>query len=115
MKLAIPCDENKEWNSTVGYHFGRVPFFAIWDEESDHLEMIDNKSSHRGGTKLPADFLAEKCNGIICKGIGSRAISLCNNLGVKVYLGAGDTVESTIDLFKRGELREATLDEGCKH
>lgn len=115
MKFAIPVEDNKGLNSEIGFHFGRVPFFVIWDEEEDSINVIDNRSSHRGGAKLPAEFLADHCNGILCSGIGSRAISLCKEHGVRVFMGASGTVKETIELFKSGKLNEASPDEGCQH
>lgn len=115
MKFAIPVENDNSWNSEIGYHFGRVPFFVIWDEEEDSINIIENKSSHRGGTKLPAEFLADHCNGILSSGIGSRAITLCKQYGVKVFMGATGTVKETVELYKAGKLNEASPDEGCQH
>jgi predicted Fe-Mo cluster-binding NifX family protein len=115
MKYAIPILESNGKKSRVGEHFGRVQFYAIWDADDDSIEIVRNESSHMGGRGLPAEFLANICNAIICKGIGSRAISLCNQLGVKVFMGAAETVEETIDLFKNGVLKEASANEGCLH
>jgi predicted Fe-Mo cluster-binding NifX family protein len=115
MKYAIPIDNMESWDSEIGYHFGRVPFFAIWNDEDDSLDIIENKSSHRGGTKLPAEFLADHCNGILCSGIGSRAISLCKQYDVRVFMGATGTVKDTVEMYKAGKLNEASPDEGCQH
>lgn len=115
MKFAIPIEEDNSWNSKIGFHFGRVPFFAIWDEEENSVNIIENKSSHRGGAKLPAEFLADHCNGILCSGIGSRAISLCQQFNVRVFMGATGTVQETVELYKAGKLNEASPDEGCQH
>ena len=115
MKIGIPVDDKNDWDSAVGYHFGKVPFFAIWDEETDKLEIIDNTSSHRGGQKLPPEFLADKCNVMICGGIGSRAIELFNGFGIRVFMGAEGTVKTTIEAYKKGLLKEVLPSEGCQH
>jgi predicted Fe-Mo cluster-binding NifX family protein len=115
MKFAIPVEDDKGWNSKIGYHFGRVPFFVIWDEKENSVNTIENRSSHRGGAKLPAEFLADHCNGILCSGIGSRAITLCQQHNVRVFMGATGTVEETVNLYKAGKLKEANPDEGCQH
>ena len=115
MKYAIPSLGDKGLDEELGYHFGRSPFFTIWDEETNEIEIIENRSDHFGGKGLPAEFLKEHCNGLICGGIGSRAISLCSQLGLRVFVGAEGKISKVIADFKEGKLREATTDDGCKH
>lgn len=115
MKYAIPVIDNNDRNSLVGEHFGRVPFYGIWDEETDTLEIIPNKSNHFGGVGLPAEFLATKSEAIICRGIGRKAIELCNQLGVALFVEATGTIQETIDLLKSGKLKRADQNDGCAH
>ena len=115
MKYAIPSNGNRGIEDELNVHFGRAPFFTIWDEDTGNIEVIANESDHFGGVGLPAEFLKNHCNGIICGGIGSRAISLCEQLGLRVIVGAGGSVKQVISDFKEGKLREATPGDGCKH
>ena len=115
MKYAIPVLNDNGWDTSVGEHFGRVPLYCIWDDESDTIVIIPNASNHFGGVGMPAEFLATKADGIICKGIGAKAIDLCNNLGLKLYVGAPDTVRETVRFMKEGKLPEATRKDGCSH
>ncbi|MHA1399873.1 MAG: NifB/NifX family molybdenum-iron cluster-binding protein [Candidatus Heimdallarchaeaceae archaeon] len=115
MKYAVPIMEKNGWESNISAHFGRCPFYAIWDEETNELEIIENNSSHFGGVGMPAEFLANHCNAIICSGIGSKAIQLSEQLGVAVYVGAEGTVRQTIENFKNGVLKQATSNDGCHH
>jgi predicted Fe-Mo cluster-binding NifX family protein len=115
MKYAVPLDNRDGWDSYVGQHFGKVPYYAIWNEEDDSLDIIHNGSNHRGGVGMPMEFLADKCSGVLCKGVGARAVALGNQLNLEVYMGAVDTLKDTISLFKEGKLRKATADDGCRH
>lgn len=115
MKYAIPIIDKNDRSSLVGEHFGRVPFYGIWDDENDSLEIIPNESNHFGGVGMPAEFLASKSEAIICKGIGRKAIELCSELGVTLYVGAADTIQETIDLLKSGKLKRADQKDGCAH
>jgi len=112
-KYAIPTDGTRGWDEIVCSHFGRSAYYAIWDDETNELEFIANESEHFGGRGMPAEFLADKCNCIICSGIGSRAIALCNQLGLSVYVGANGTIRETIEAFKAGRLTLATEADGC--
>ncbi len=115
MKLAIPTETRDGLDAVICPHFGRAPSYVIWDEESDTIEIIDNKSNHFGGTGMPAEFLAKHSDGVICGGIGSRAISLCAQLKYKVFTGAEGTVKETIENYKKGLIKEANLGDGCGH
>ncbi len=115
MKYAIPTIGNKGLEDELNGHFGRAPFFAIWDEETEVIEVIANESNHFGGVGMPAEFLAKHCDGIICGGIGMKAISLCEQIGLRVLVGADGSVKKVISDFKEGKLREATPGDGCKH
>lgn len=115
MKYAIPSIGNKGLDDQLDGHFGRAPFFTLWNEETDEIEVIENRSDHFGGIGLPAEFLTKYCNGIICGGIGTRAISLCEQLGLRIMVGANGTVRQVISDFKEGKLKEATPGDGCKH
>ncbi|MHA1217246.1 MAG: NifB/NifX family molybdenum-iron cluster-binding protein [Candidatus Heimdallarchaeaceae archaeon] len=115
MKYAVPLDNKDEWGSIVGQHFGHVPYYAIWDDETDTIDIIENRSNHKGGIGLPMEFLADKCDVVICKGAGARAVSLGAQLGLEVYMGAQGSLKDTINFFKEGKLHKATQDDGCKH
>ena len=115
MKYAIPIDTKDDLNSIVGQHFGHVPYFAIWNEEDDKIEFIENRSNHKGGVGLPMEFLAPHCDGVLLKGAGAKAVMLGNQLGLHIYMGADGTVKDTMQKFKNGELYEATKDDGCRH
>lgn len=113
MKYAIPVEGTKGLNEIVCPHFGRAEYYVIWDDETNSVETIRNESEHFGGRGMPAEYLASKANAILCAGIGSRAIALCNQLGLGVYVGAQGTVQDTINLLKEGKLRLATDTDGC--
>ncbi|MCE7741591.1 MAG: dinitrogenase iron-molybdenum cofactor biosynthesis protein [Candidatus Heimdallarchaeota archaeon] len=115
MKYAVPLDTKDDINSIVGMHFGHVPFYAIWNDENDEIDIIDNKSDHKGGSGLPMEFLANHCNGVLLKGAGARAVMIGQELGLAIYMGADGTLKDTIQRFKDGTLHLATKDDGCSH
>ena len=46
MRILIPVLENRGKESRVSPHFGRAPYFALYDSETEKLEIIENKSEH---------------------------------------------------------------------
>ncbi|MHA1955160.1 MAG: NifB/NifX family molybdenum-iron cluster-binding protein, partial [Candidatus Heimdallarchaeaceae archaeon] len=69
MKYAIPTKGNKGWEDEIDHHFGKAPFFTIWNEKTSEIEVVENVGEH-SGVCLPVDFLVERCNALICGGIG---------------------------------------------
>ena len=115
MKYAMPSKGNRGLNDELAYHFGRAPYFTIWDEETNEIEIVENRSDHFGGKGLPAEFLKQHCDALICGGIGSRAVALCSQIGLRLFVGAEGMISKVISDFKEGKIREATRDDGCKH
>ncbi len=115
MKYAIPSKSNTGLNDFVEEHFGRALYFTIWDEETDSISVVANQSNHFGGTKMPAEFLSEYSQAIVCSGIGTKAIQLCQTINMKVFVGASGTIQETIEKIKAKELQEATATDGCAH
>ena len=79
MRYAIPVEGTKGLDELVCPHFGRAEYYVIWDDETNSIEIVRNESEHFGGRGMPAEFLASKANAILCAGIESRAIDLCNS------------------------------------
>jgi len=115
MKIAIPTMGNSGWEDRVGEHFGRVPYYAVIDTKTDELSFLDNSSEHMGGRGLPARILSEHgIDEMVCQGLGRRAISLFDENGVKVYIGAYGTVKDAYEAYKGGALKVACEGDGCQ-
>jgi predicted Fe-Mo cluster-binding NifX family protein len=115
MKVCIPTNGNKGLEENVGEHFGRVPTYTIVDLENNDVKVIPNTSNHMGGTRNPPEILAEQgVNIMICQGLGRRAISMFNDFGIHVYIGARGTVEDAIESYKQGSLQKANEGDACQ-
>ena len=115
MRLCIPSETTGGLEDQVGYHFGRVINYTIFDDTSNQVEIIENTSSHRGGTKLPAELLRDhNVDVMICGGIGRRAIQLFEQYGVEIYIGAQGIVKDVIEQFKQNKLQMATNKDACQ-
>jgi len=115
MRISVPSMGNKGLDDMVGQHFGRVPYYAVFDTETDKVEIVDNTSTHMGGQGYPPELLhAHKVDVMLCSGLGQRAVEMFEQLGIMVYVGAMGTVKDTIEAWKRGELQEVTDETVCK-
>jgi predicted Fe-Mo cluster-binding NifX family protein len=106
----------KGLDEAVGEHFGRVPFYTVFDTETEGVEVFSNTSEHMGGVGLPPELLARAgAQVLVCRGLGGRAIAMFEELGVRVFVGASGTVRDVVRLYGEGKLREATDADACAH
>jgi len=110
MKILL-TSKGTEWNSKIDPRFGRTEYFFIYDEESDEVEIYDNraiaKESHGAGPKTAQKMTEYDVNVLITgNGPGGNAASVITQTGIKVIAGAGEmTVKEAYDAYKKGELK----------
>ena len=114
MKICVPTMGENGLNNLVGEHFGRVPTYTIVDLDTDNVKVIPNTSHHMGGQVDPPEIMArEGVNVMICQGLGRRAITMFEEFGIEVYIGASGTVKDAVDAFKQGRLQKASINDAC--
>ena len=114
MKICIPTMGENGLNNLVGEHFGRVPTYTIVDLDTDDIKVIPNTSHHMGGQVDPPEIMArEGVNVMICQGLGRRAITMFEEFGIEVYIGASGTVKDAVEAFKQGTLQKASEGDAC--
>jgi len=101
-------------DDVVGEHFGRVPTYTIVDLETNEVKVIPNTSEHMGGAGYPPEIMArEGVTTLICRGLGQRAISMFDETGIDVYIGASGTVKDAITDYRQGRLQKAGVGDAC--
>ena len=114
MKICIPTMGENGLDNLVGEHFGRVPTYTIVDLDTDDVKVIPNTSHHMGGQVDPPEIMVrEGVNVMVCRGLGRRAITMFEEFGIEVYIGASGTVRDAITAFKQGRLQKASIDDAC--
>ncbi|MFA5406576.1 MAG: NifB/NifX family molybdenum-iron cluster-binding protein [Candidatus Nanoarchaeia archaeon] len=109
MKLVIPTN-----GAIVAEHFGHCKTYTFLDENGKLIEVIKNTSEHMGGVGLPPELMkAHDADILLCRGIGLRAIKLCNSLGIKVYIGQASTINELFNLWENNKLTEAGDEAAC--
>ncbi|MBN1156633.1 NifB/NifX family molybdenum-iron cluster-binding protein [Candidatus Woesearchaeota archaeon] len=115
MKIVIPTEGKDGESDLVSEHFGRCRTYTFLNDEGEVMEVIDNTSEHMGGTGLPPELM--KLHGadiLLCQGLGPRALSLCNEFGIEVYVGRANTVKDIFDKWKNKQIKKATNNDVCK-
>ena len=115
MKVCVPTLGYDGWEEKVGGHFGRVPTYTIIDTETNEVRVIENTSEHMGGTGLPPELMRQHgADILLCKGLGTKALQLCNQLGIEVYVCQGDTVKEIFEMWRSKRLKRASYEDACR-
>ena len=113
MKIAIAASgDNKE--SLIDPRFGRCPFFALVETETDQLEFVKNEATQafRGAGISAAQLVVDKgAEAIVSGNLGPKAAQVLTQAGIKLFLGVTDlTIEQVMEKLKKGELKESDPD-----
>jgi predicted Fe-Mo cluster-binding NifX family protein len=115
MRIVIPTDDKKGLIDNVAEHFGRCKTYTFLDEKGEVIEIIENTSEHMGGIGLPAELMKDHgANVLLCKGLGPRALNLCNELDIIVYVCQAETVKEIFKLWKNKRIKKAGLEDVCE-
>ena len=115
MKIVIPTDNKKGLEDTVAEHFGRCLTYTFLNEKGKVIEIIDNTSEHMGGIGLPPELMKKHgANVLLCRELGPRALSLCEQLGIDVYVCQAKTVKEIFEMWKNGKIKKAGVEDVCE-
>jgi len=115
MKIVIPTDGKRGVEDSVAEHFGRCNTYTFLDENGKVVEIIDNTSEHMGGHGLPPELMKRHgAKVLLCKGLGPRALNLCGQFGIDVYVCHAETVKEMFRKWKSDELKKAGAGDVCE-
>ena len=114
MKIIIPTNGKKGMQDMVAEHFGRCQTYTLLDEKGNLLKIIDNISEHMGGVGLPPELMKKHgADILLCKELGPRALDLCQQLGIDVYVWQAKTVRDIFEMWKNKKIKKAGLEDIC--
>jgi len=115
MKIVIPTNDKNGLENKIAEHFGRCNTYTFIDENGKVIETIPNTSEHMGGVGLPPELMKKHgANILLCRGLGSRALNLCAELGIEVYVCQAETVKEIFELWRNNKIKKADTDDACK-
>jgi predicted Fe-Mo cluster-binding NifX family protein len=115
MKIVIPTNNKKGLKDTIAEHFGRCETYTFLDENGKVVEIIANTSEHMGGIGLPPELMKKHgADILLCKGLGSRALNLCGELGMEVYVYQAEKVKEIFEMWRNNKLKKADPEDACK-
>jgi len=111
MKIVFTA-KGANWGSVIDSRFGRTDYFFVYNEESDEVSIVDNRSiintAHGAGPQTAQKLFELKPDVLITgNGPGGNAARVLAQGNIKIYVGAGDmTVKDAYEAYKKGELKE---------
>jgi predicted Fe-Mo cluster-binding NifX family protein len=115
MKIVIPTDGKEGLDDKIAEHFGRCNTYTFLDENGKILEIIDNTSEHMGGVGLPPELMKKhSANVLLCRGLGPRALNLCREFNIEVYVQPAETVKEIFEMWKNNKLQKASSEDVCE-
>ncbi len=115
MKICIPTQDANGLDSMIESHFGRADYFTFVETDTNQVNSMENRGSHKGGNRTPAEIIAdEKPQVVICGGMGPRAIQIFESKQISVYNGASGSIKKILDDFQAGRIQRASGDTACQ-
>jgi len=115
MKIVIPTNDKKGLDSKIAEHFGRCLTYTFLNKKGEVAEIIDNTGEHMGGSELPPELMKKHgADALLCRDIGPRAINLCKELGIGVYIYQAETVKDIFELWRNNKLKKAGVEDACE-
>ncbi len=116
MKYLI-ASEGNGIDGIVSSHYGRAPYFLVYDDETKKLDAKAND-----GTLDPHMVIHDSAKAgvqkMICGGIGPHAFQVAEKFKVEVCITSGITVREAVGLASEGKLpvtKEPTVHHHHEH
>ncbi len=107
--IAIPSEMPGGLDAGVGQHFGHCDIYTLVDACDGKIvavRTLENVPHQQGGCMAPVNHLAQNgVNVLIAGGMGMRPLMGFQQVGIKVYFGAGaPTVGQAVNALLAGAL-----------
>lgn len=111
MRVAVSSVDAGGLDGRVSPHFGRCPYFTMVEVDGGVIEGVTvvanpHYEDHRPG-QVPAFVASKSADLIVAGGMGRRAITMFERLGIGAYTGAQSTVRDAVEAALGGHLEEA--------
>ena len=87
MKIAMPVDD-RSIETNISQHFGRAPYFLIYDTESKESVFADNSaaaSQGGAGIKAAQTIVDNKVSALLTPRCGENAAGVIKASNIKMY------------------------------
>ncbi|MGC8925809.1 MAG: NifB/NifX family molybdenum-iron cluster-binding protein [Calditerrivibrio sp.] len=116
MKYAIPLAKDEGINSRVYGHFGSAPYYGIYDDTTDSLQVIHSKNSHGSHGSCHSTTILKRLgvDAVICGDMGHNALLKFKNMGINVYYCPDQlTVKELVQKARENQLEKFDINDSC--
>jgi len=94
--------------SQIDDRFARAAYFLIYDDETQHLDVIENSEelSHGAGPKAAQIAIDNACCCLLSAIPGENAIKAIKAAGIEVYEAAGLSANEALEKLKANQLKK---------
>jgi len=115
MRIVIPTESEKGLEDKMAEHFGRCPTYTFLDEKGKVIKIIKNTSEHMGGSGLPPELMKKHgAQVLLCRGLGPRALDLCRELEIKIYVADIKSVKKIFADWQNNKIKKADTEDICE-
>ncbi len=116
MKFCIPALDGPALDTRLSPHFGRTPWFVVYDNERGEMETVPNE---------PEEFTETHCvsvsrlqglgiNAVVCGGMGKRSLANIEDGGMAVFLSKKERVWEVLGEIQAGKVKRLRSEEACE-
>ena len=107
MKVAVTTTDNYGGKAKISSRFGRAPYIAIIDVETQNLKFISNSaanSSSGAGVKAAQIIADEEVEVLIVPRIGPKAFKGLEQAGLDIYITQENTINEALSEYQNDNL-----------
>jgi predicted Fe-Mo cluster-binding NifX family protein len=115
MKIAVTAENDNGFASNVNPHFGRSPYFAIVDTQTDEIDLVKNEAARASGGAgvSAAQLISDRgVEALISGSVGPKAYTALSRGNIDMYIKKGGTVKEAVEAFEQGSLSQLTSPNG---
>lgn len=116
MKICIPSLDGPALDSRLGAHFGRTPWFVVFDHETGEIETVPNEPEEFGPTHCVSVKRLERLGveAVVCGGMGKRSLTNIEDAGLAVFLSKKKWVWEVFAEIQAGKVTRLRAEEACE-
>ena len=102
MRIAVPAMDDRGLESEVSGHFGRAKYFVFVEVEDGKIKdskVVEVPFEEHGAGDLPRFVKEHGGDVVLAYGMGSKAVSFFNELGIEVVTGAYGRIRDVVEAF----------------
>jgi predicted Fe-Mo cluster-binding NifX family protein len=115
--IVLAANDDQGLDGEMGQHFGRCPFYVLvhvngsYQVKSTQIKANPYVEQHVPG-QVPEFIHSLGADVVIAPGMGHKAITWFEGLGVEVATGSRGRIGATLQAYLDGEIKGAS---GCSH